>query len=46
MTLSNILITELIRLMGPIASDGEGSFSGFSNMRRIAIYCPCSWDVA
>ena len=38
MTLSNSFIIELIRLMGLSLVVREGSLSGFSNIRRVAIF--------
>ena len=38
MTLSNSFIIELIRLMGPYLVVRERSLSGFSNIRRVAIF--------
>ena len=38
LTLSNSFITELIRLMGRKVVVREGSLSGFSDIRRVAIF--------
>ena len=38
MTLSNSFIIELIRLIGLQLVVREGSLSGFSNIRRVAIF--------